>query len=182
MSVVRNEMDAKKWAGGSKELEELLVFCIKNEIVIIDCCAGNSKTGQVGKITIQISDEQTRKNIVQLASEMLESKGLKDIEFGQGVHGTVVSFYSKERKEDKLFGQLLDILREIVNGQEKVENSTIKRIQDIVREAYDEGRELNIDVQENGQRFCISSRIDTQVLTEEELFEYIKTWKVRRKI
>lgn len=43
MNVNDYEIAAKEWAEGSKSLEELLLYCLKNNIVTQACCAGHKE-------------------------------------------------------------------------------------------------------------------------------------------
>ena len=41
MPINDYELAAKEWAEGSKSLEELLLYCLKNNIVTQACCIGH---------------------------------------------------------------------------------------------------------------------------------------------
>ena len=87
ISVSDFEKAAKEWSEGSKTLEELLLYCLKNNIITQACCIGHKDT-DMAFLQFELS-ERNKKAIIKIINRYYN---LKDIDFLKvGHHGSNTS-------------------------------------------------------------------------------------------
>lgn len=66
----QQEQLARLWSEGNEYLYDLLIFCMKNNIKTVACCAGHKESGDTPYIGFDMDDPKTKYIILQLMSHM----------------------------------------------------------------------------------------------------------------
>lgn len=77
MTVNEYEIAAKEWSEGSKSLEELLLYCLKNGIITQSCCTGH-KENDTAFLQFELS-EKNRKAIIKIINRYYNLNGVNMI-------------------------------------------------------------------------------------------------------
>ncbi len=105
---------ARGFSEGRKTLEELLIFCIENEIQTFACCAGhpdsNAPDGySTGYVAFDLEDEKTKSIVLELFSKGIKSQ----LERRQND----LALYVNRGNEDEEFSKARKALEEIVRDK-----------------------------------------------------------------
>lgn len=74
MTVNEYEIAAKEWSEGSKNFEELLLYCLKNGIITKSCCTGH-KENDTAFLQFELS-EKNRKAIIKIINRYYNLNGV----------------------------------------------------------------------------------------------------------
>ena len=74
MSINEYEQAAKEWSEGSRALEELLLYCLKNNIITQACCVGHKET-DMAFLQFELS-ERNMKDIIKIIHRYYNLNGV----------------------------------------------------------------------------------------------------------
>lgn len=111
MPINDYELAAKEWAEGSKSLEKLLLYCLKNNIVTQACCIGH-KTEDKAFLQFELS-EKNMSAIIKIINRYYNFNGVNMIFLNQP--GVIVKFDIRVSKNvgEQFFE---DMLSQLSNG------------------------------------------------------------------
>ncbi len=142
---IHNDNDARKaaktFSEGRKSLEDLLYFCITNNIKTFTCCAGHEeKEVGMGYVSFNLDDEFTRKTIKYINTKMQDSKctaQIADLCYGKVL---VEGIYCDDKgTEDEIFAEVLENLQEYIYNKDAIpelneDNAINKEIDDKIEQ------------------------------------------------
>lgn len=118
------ELAAKSFSEGRKSLEDVLLFCMKNNIRTFACCAGHDiLPGVRGKAYLSFAlenEDVTRNLVIGLFSSELTESGIDKLDFSTRVDddGNVVenaNIYIEIGREDEVFKRLEEKMAQLIN-------------------------------------------------------------------
>ncbi len=112
--VVEYEKAAKDWAEGSKNLEELLFYCLTNNIITQGCCTGNKEFQTWAYLQLELS-EKNLKPIMKIANRFYDLEGVNMIFTSCPGISTKFSIHVPKKNGEEVFGETL---KELSNGKD----------------------------------------------------------------